>query len=125
MLRTIVKMIPAVVGGTVGKATAGKGLLGAGIGMVAARIASRSVPGAMLVGGALVAKYLYDKKKAELNPDVVAAVAARNAEIKLPAAKRVMSPSHSSGSARLPLSDGLNRGDQHRDVERQIVADRP
>ena len=125
MLRTIVKMIPAVVGGTIGKATAGKGLLGAGIGMVAARIASRSVPGAMLVGGALVAKYLYDKKKGEPNPDVVAAVAAHNAGIKLPAAKPVMSPSQSSGSARLPLSDGLDRGDQHHDVERQIVADRP
>jgi|GEM_PF-522343 len=84
MLRTIAKMIPALVGGTVGKATAGKGLLGAGIGMVAARVASRSVPGALLVGGMLVAKHLYDKKKSEPNTQVVAAVAAHNADIILP-----------------------------------------
>jgi hypothetical protein len=59
------KIIPAIVGGVAGKAGAGKGLIGAGLGLIAARIAKRSVPGALLVGGALVAKYLYDKKQAE------------------------------------------------------------
>jgi hypothetical protein len=34
------------------------------IGMALMRIATRSVPGAILVGGALLAKHLHDKKKA-------------------------------------------------------------
>jgi hypothetical protein len=34
-----------------------------GWGIAATRIASRSIPGALLVGGALVAKALYDKRK--------------------------------------------------------------
>ena len=59
------RIIPAIVGGAVGKAGAGRGLLGAGIGLVAARIARKSVPGALLVGGAMVAKWLYDKKQEE------------------------------------------------------------
>lgn len=44
------------------------------IGMAAARIATRSVPGALLVGGGLVAKALYDRnrsKKADANTHVV------------------------------------------------------
>ncbi len=45
------------------KKSAGSGILGAAIGMVATRIATRSVPGAILVGGALVGKYLWDKKR--------------------------------------------------------------
>ena len=37
--------------------------------MIAARIATRSVPGALLVGGALIAKKLYDDaKEAEALP---------------------------------------------------------
>jgi hypothetical protein len=59
------KILPAIVGGAVGKAGAGRGLLGAGVGLVAARIARKSVPGALLVGGAMVAKWLYDKKQEE------------------------------------------------------------
>lgn len=35
------------------------------MGAVAARIATRSVPGALLVGGALLAKALYDQRKAK------------------------------------------------------------
>lgn len=38
------------------------------IGAIAARIATRSVPGALLVGGALVAKALYDQRKAKDKP---------------------------------------------------------
>lgn len=69
-MRDLIKFIPAAVGGIAGKVGAGKGLLGAGVGMVAARIAKRSVPGALLVGGAMIAKYLYDKKQAETkSPD--------------------------------------------------------
>lgn len=68
------RILPALVGGAVGKAGLGKGLMGAGVGMVAARIASRSVPGALVVGGAMVAKYLYDKKQRDaarpVAPDV-------------------------------------------------------
>lgn len=49
--------------------TSGHGLRNFGLGMLAARIATRSVPGAMLVGGALIAKKLYDDaKEAEALP---------------------------------------------------------
>lgn len=79
MLRTIGKFLPVLVGGAVGKATAGRGLVGAGIGLVAVRLARRSVPGALLVGGAMVAKHLYDKKKDQVvPPEVTAAVLAHN-----------------------------------------------
>lgn len=76
MRKVVTKIIPAVIGGAAGKAGVGKGLIGAGIGLVAARIAKRSVPGAILVGGAMVAKWLYDQKKAEDAEAEVAAVAA-------------------------------------------------
>jgi hypothetical protein len=52
----------AVVGEAIGKRR-GHGLLGAGIGIAATRLATRSIPGALLVGGALLAKTLYDKRK--------------------------------------------------------------
>jgi hypothetical protein len=52
----------AVVGEVVGRKR-GRGLLGAGLGVAATRIATRSIPGALLVGGALVAKTLYDRRK--------------------------------------------------------------
>ena len=59
MLKTIAG---AVVGEVVGRKR-GHGLLGAGLGIVATRIATRSIPGALLVGGALLAKTVYDKRK--------------------------------------------------------------
>ncbi len=59
MLRSIAG---AVVGEVIGRKR-GNGLLGAGIGLVATRIATRSVPGLLLVGGAIVAKTLYDRRK--------------------------------------------------------------
>jgi len=40
----------------------GHGLLGAGIGVVATRLATRSLPGLLLVGGAIVAKSIYDQR---------------------------------------------------------------
>lgn len=52
----------AVVGEAIGRKR-GSGLLGAGIGVVATRLATRSIPGALLVGGAFLAKKLYDKRK--------------------------------------------------------------
>lgn len=65
-------------GGQVRNRTAGRGILGAGLGLIAARIATRSLPGAAMVGGGLVAKYLWDKKRerdeaAAVDPDVRAA----------------------------------------------------
>jgi hypothetical protein len=54
----------AVVGEAVGRKR-GNGLLGAGLGIIATRIATKSVPGALLVGGALLAKTLYDRRKAQ------------------------------------------------------------
>jgi hypothetical protein len=60
MLRTIAG---AVVGEVIGQKR-GHGLLGAGLGIIATRIATRSLPGALLVGGALVAKAVYDRRKA-------------------------------------------------------------
>ena len=58
MLKSI---IGAIVGNRVGRGS--NGLLGAGLGIAATRIATRSIPGALLVGGAFVAKKLYDRRK--------------------------------------------------------------
>ena len=52
----------AVIGEIIGRKQ-GHGLLGAGIGLVATRIATRSIPGLLLVGGAIAAKTIYDKHK--------------------------------------------------------------
>jgi uncharacterized protein (DUF697 family) len=52
----------AVIGEVIGRKQ-GHGLLGAGIGLVATRIATRSIPGLLLVGGAIAAKTIYDKSK--------------------------------------------------------------
>lgn len=38
------------------------------MGAIAARIATRSVPGALLVGGALLAKAIYDQRKTKATP---------------------------------------------------------
>jgi hypothetical protein len=42
-----------------------KSLLGAVAGSVAVKVATRSVPGAIVVGGAVLAKRLYDKRHAK------------------------------------------------------------
>jgi hypothetical protein len=55
-------LLGAVVGDAIGRRK-GNGLLGAGIGIAATRVATRSIPGALLVGGAFVAKKLYDKRR--------------------------------------------------------------
>ncbi|WP_395635326.1 hypothetical protein [Sphingorhabdus sp.] len=52
----------AVVGEVIGRKS-GHGLLGGGIGAVATRLATRSIPGLLLVGGAIVAKSIYDQRK--------------------------------------------------------------
>lgn len=52
----------ALIGDAIGRRR-GNGLLGAGIGIAATRLATRSIPGGLLVGGAFVAKKLYDKRK--------------------------------------------------------------
>jgi hypothetical protein len=54
----------AVAGEAVGRKR-GRGLLGAGLGIAATRIATRSIPGAIAVGGAILAKKLYDRRKAK------------------------------------------------------------
>ena len=59
MLRSIAG---AVVGEVIGRKR-GHGLLGTGIGVVATRLATRSIPGLLLVGGAIVAKSIYDQRK--------------------------------------------------------------
>jgi hypothetical protein len=59
MLKTIAG---AVIGEVIGRKS-GNGLLGAGLGIVATRLATRSIPGLLLVGGAFVAKSMYDKRK--------------------------------------------------------------
>jgi hypothetical protein len=52
----------AVVGEAVGRKR-GRGVLGAGLGILATRIATRSIPGALAVGGVLLAKTIYDRRK--------------------------------------------------------------
>jgi hypothetical protein len=53
----------AVVGEVIGRRK-GNGLLGAGLGILATRVATRSLPGALAIGGVLVAKKFYDRRKA-------------------------------------------------------------
>ncbi len=65
MLRSIAG---AVIGEIIGRKR-GHGLLGAGIGLVATRIATRSVPGLLLVGGAIAAKTIYDQRKTKAKAD--------------------------------------------------------
>ena len=45
-----------------------KTLLGGIVGAVAVRVATRSVPGALVVGGAMLAKRLYDRRQARAAP---------------------------------------------------------
>lgn len=59
MLRSIAG---TVIGELIGRRS-GHGILGAGIGFVATRIATRSIPGAVIVGGAILAKTLYDRRQ--------------------------------------------------------------
>ena len=59
MLKTIAG---AVIGEVIGRKS-GNGLLGAELGIVATRLATRSIPGLLLVGGAFAAKSMYDKRK--------------------------------------------------------------
>lgn len=42
------------------------------VGAIAARVATRSVPGALLVGGALLAKAVYDQRKAKAEAEKLA-----------------------------------------------------
>lgn len=64
VLRNLVKAAAgAALGSVIAEKSAGRGLLGAGIGLAATRLVTRSIPGALLVGGAFVAKKLYDKRK--------------------------------------------------------------
>ena len=59
MLKTIAG---AVIGEVIGRKS-GNGLLGAGLGIVATRLATRSIRGLLLVGGAFAAKSMYNKRK--------------------------------------------------------------
>ena len=54
-----------IIGQKVGDKTAGSGMIGAGIGFLVTRLATRSIPGAALVGGGYLAKKYYDKRKAD------------------------------------------------------------
>lgn len=51
----------ALIGSTIGKRSNNSGLMGAGIGLVATRLATRSIPGALLVGGGFLAKKMFDR----------------------------------------------------------------
>jgi hypothetical protein len=46
-----------------GKLVSGRSMAGTLIATAMARVATRSVPGALLIGGGLLAKTLYDRKK--------------------------------------------------------------
>ncbi|MFC4290833.1 hypothetical protein ACFOWX_00185 [Sphingorhabdus arenilitoris] len=59
----ITEMTRAAVSTGVRSKSRGKGLIAFGVGLAAARIATRSLPGAALVGGALLAKAIYDRRK--------------------------------------------------------------
>ncbi len=57
------EIVSVLIGNEARKRGQGSGLLGFGVGVLAARIATRSLPGALLVGGAMVAKALYDRSR--------------------------------------------------------------
>ncbi len=61
--RAVAKVVPAAKSASQGAAKGGlsKGLAGAAM----TRIATRSVPGAILVGGGMLAKMLYDRRHAQ------------------------------------------------------------
>lgn len=61
LLNTAIDVLLPVDGARSGRSS----LLGGIVGVVAVRVATRSVPGAILVGGAVVAKRLYDKRRAK------------------------------------------------------------
>lgn len=57
-----------------GDTKAGKpSLVGGIVGAVAVRVATRSVPGAIVVGGAVIAKRLYDKRRSKSGQGVASA----------------------------------------------------
>ncbi len=58
----------AAVGNEARKRGGGNGIVGFGLGLIATRIATRSIPGALLVGGAMVAKALYDRAQERDDP---------------------------------------------------------
>ena len=53
----------SAIAAAIGRESIGKGLVKTGVGIVATRIATRSIPGALLVGGAFLAKKLYDQRQ--------------------------------------------------------------
>lgn len=53
----------AVIGEVIGKKSGNHGLLGAGLGIIVTRLATRSIPGAVLIGGAFLAKKIYDSSR--------------------------------------------------------------
>ncbi len=59
------EILSVLVGNEARKSGKSSGILGFGLGMIATRIAMRSLPGAIFVGGALVAKALYDNAQEE------------------------------------------------------------
>jgi hypothetical protein len=66
MLRSI---IGALVGKEIDQRDGRGGIKGAALGMLAARIATRTGPLGMLLGGGYVAKKMYDRRKASrINP---------------------------------------------------------
>ena len=60
LLNTAIDVLLPVDGTKTGKPS----LVGGIVGAVAVRVATRSVPGAIVVGGAVIAQRLYDKRRA-------------------------------------------------------------
>jgi hypothetical protein len=60
LLNTAIDVLLPVDGAKAGRPS----LVGGIVGAVAVRVATRSVPGAIVVGGAVIAKRLYDKRRA-------------------------------------------------------------
>jgi hypothetical protein len=60
LLNTAIDVLLPVDGAKSGRPSLVSGIVGA----VAVRVATRSVPGAIVVGGAVIAKRLYDKRRA-------------------------------------------------------------
>lgn len=67
--------------GSTARRRAGGGFAGLALGAIAARIATRSVPGALLVGGGFLAKHLWDRKRDRGERDAAGAMSEEDIEM--------------------------------------------
>lgn len=82
MAGMIRNLVAAAVGTAARRKTEGRGILAFGVGFVATRLATRSIPGALIVGAGLVAKSMLDQKKErDAKPNTTKEMVRRNPDV--------------------------------------------